>query len=182
MKEFIAVTIERASFTTGAFDINLPIVRIDPNSRRQHHQPIVIRGAVLALATATYLVLVVVESKWIHEYTTRLNVDTLWWNLFLFYFTLETQGFTPTAIGWDTRKKRALDTMKSSCTWTLLSYRFYCAINNFCHLKLFNLSFFLLSSAIISLSHFVNSPNGNLFVFSLFFLSLLSLASQDKLF
>lgn len=60
--------------------VNLPIVRIDPNSHRQPHQPIVIRGATRALATAIYLALVVVERE-IHEYTTKRNVD----NLFLFW-------------------------------------------------------------------------------------------------
>ena len=59
------------------FKLNLPIVHIDPNIRRQPHQPIVIREAVRALAIATYLVLVVVESRQIHEYTTERNVDNL---------------------------------------------------------------------------------------------------------
>lgn len=66
-------------FMVGRRDavINLPIVHIDPNSHRQLHQPIVIPRVILALAISTYLVLVVVETKWIHDYTTILNVDNL---------------------------------------------------------------------------------------------------------
>lgn len=67
--------------------INLPIVHIDPNSHHQPHQPIVTREAVRVLAIAIYLVLVVVESREIHEYTKKQSVD----NLFLFCFTLLTQ-------------------------------------------------------------------------------------------
>jgi hypothetical protein len=71
----------------GNLRFDLPIVHIDPNSHHQPHQPIVTQGEVRVLAIAIYLVLVVVESKEIHEYTTKQNVD----NLFLFCFTLSTQ-------------------------------------------------------------------------------------------
>lgn len=64
-----------------SFVIDLPIVHTDPNSHHQPHQPIVTPGVVQVLAIATYLILVVVESRLIHEYTTELNVDNLWWNL-----------------------------------------------------------------------------------------------------
>lgn len=67
--------------TTRSIVIDLPIVHTDPNSRHQPRQPIVIPGVVRVLAIATYLISVVVESRLIHEYTTKLNVDNLWWNL-----------------------------------------------------------------------------------------------------
>lgn len=57
--------------------INLPIVHIDPNSHRQPHQPIVTQGGARVPAIAIYRALVVVESKEIHEYTTKRNVDNL---------------------------------------------------------------------------------------------------------
>jgi hypothetical protein len=82
--------------------INLPIVRIDPNSHRQHHQPIAIPRVILALATATYQVLVVVETKLIHEYTTERNVDNLWWNLLMLYVTLNSIAH---AISWNARER-----------------------------------------------------------------------------
>lgn len=66
--------------------INLPIVRIDPNSRRQPHQPIGIREAVRARATAIYQALVIVERE-IHEYTTKRNVDNLFLKV-LYHFRL----------------------------------------------------------------------------------------------
>lgn len=113
----------------GNLVVNLPIVRIDPNSRRQPHQPIVTRGAIQALAIAIYLALVVVERE-IHEYTTKRNVDNLFlcWRFTTFdSINFHTHG-NGSLLGDSTEKRaRSLSTQwKPSCTsWTLfLSYRF----------------------------------------------------------
>lgn len=162
------MSIDRRTWNTQNCLVNLPIVRIDPNNHRQPHQPIATREVIRVRATATYPALVIVESSRIHEYTTALNVDNLWWNLCSHntcHSIVDTHG----------RVEGAFDTTKSSCTRTLLSYRFYYAINNFCHLELFNLSSLPPAPAFIPLSQFESTER----IFAHF---LLSLSHRDKLF
>lgn len=160
--------------------INLPIVHIDPNSRRQPHQPIVIRGAARALATAICLPLVVVE-RGIHECTTKQNVDNLF--SFCFYHFRLNKLLHPRqwiAVGVHKRKARHNEIFLHFLN-PFLSYRFYCAINNFCHLKLFNLSSFPLSfSQLLFCYHILNSPNETFFFFLLF--AIVRTRFKDKLF
>lgn len=152
------MSIDRRTWNTQNCLVNLPIVRIDPNNRRQRRQPIATREVIRVRATATYPVLVVVGSSRIHEYTTALNVDNLWWNLCSHdtcHSIVDTHG----------RVEGAFDTTKSSCTRTLLSYRFYYAINNFCHLELFNLSSLLFPLQLLFRYHSSSQPSEFLHIF-----------------
>lgn len=141
--------------------VNLPIVRIDPNSHPQHHQPIATPMAVRAQAIATYLALVVVETKWIHEYTTERNVDNLWWNLVAFTLNSMFHTLNNTALRGVYGRARCLTQwnrlalLEPFCLIAFIAPSTTFVIWNF----LIYLAFCSLPTQLLFRYHILNSPN-----------------------